>query len=133
MLHSKMHGRRKFVKKERLCSKKLIQELFSKGSSFFLYPYKVIYLPVDNAEEQLPHQVLVSVSKRKFKHAVDRNLVKRRIKEAYRLNKHIISPKLDQNVSFLIAFIYVSPKLLPYNEIEPKLKSAMSRLLDTGL
>ncbi len=72
-----------FKKSERLSSKKDIQELFNNGSSFYLYPFKVITLPADTSKL---HQVLFSVPKRLFKRAVDRNLLKRRMREAYRLN-----------------------------------------------
>src|SRR5580698_8922914 len=75
-----------FTKEERLCNKKLIHELFHKGSSFLCYPFKVSWLAVAEPQ-QFPAQVLLSVSKKRFKHAVDRNLLKRRIREAYRLGK----------------------------------------------
>ncbi|WP_186756149.1 ribonuclease P protein component [Echinicola salinicaeni] len=111
-------------KNERLHSKKLIKELFDKGSSFFLYPFKVIYLPLDQAEET--NQVLFSVSKRKVKKAVDRNYIKRRVKEAYRLNKSIL---LDgETEKKLIAFVYVSSKLETFQAIQPKVIKILNRL-----
>lgn len=111
-------------KNERLHSKKLIKELFDKGSSFFLYPFKVIYLPLDQAEET--NQVLFSVSKRKVKKAVDRNYIKRRVKEAYRLNKSIL---LDgETEKKLIAFVYVSSKLETFQAIQPKVIKVLNRL-----
>ncbi|UCS95136.1 ribonuclease P protein component [Echinicola marina] len=111
-------------KNERLHSKKLIKELFDKGSSFFLYPFKVIYLPLDQAEET--NQVLFSVSKRKIKKAVDRNFIKRRVKEAYRLNKSIL---LDgESEKKMIAFVYVSSKLETFQAIQPKVIKILNRL-----
>lgn len=111
-------------KNERLHSKKLIKELFDKGSSFFLYPFKVIYLPLDHTEET--NQVLFSVSKRKVKKAVDRNFIKRRVKEAYRLNKSIL---LDgETEKKLIAFVYVSSKLETFQAIQPKVIKILNRL-----
>ena len=75
-----------FKKEERLCNKKLIDELFHNGSSFLCYPFKVSWLLVDEPA-QFPAQVLFSVSKKRYKRAVDRNLIKRRMREAYRLHK----------------------------------------------
>ncbi len=110
-------------KNERLHSKKLIKELFDKGSSFFLYPFKVFYLSVDEAEG---HQVLFSVSKRKIKKAVHRNYIKRRVKEAYRLNKSLIldvSPKKK-----IIAFVYIAPELEEFHVIQRKMQKILKRL-----
>src|SRR4051812_43206035 len=77
----------KFPKEERLSSKKLIEELFSKGSSYYLYPFRLLVKDEKLPEGQLFPQVLISVPKKKFKKAVDRNRLRRQIKEAYRLNK----------------------------------------------
>lgn len=110
-------------KNERLNSQKLIKELFDKGSSFFLYPFKVLVLPSEAAEV---NQVLFSVSKRKFKKAVDRNLVKRRMREAYRLNKHLLSESGSNKK--LIAFIYVSGDILTFQTIETKLVKVLETI-----
>ncbi|WP_317039302.1 ribonuclease P protein component [Roseivirga sp. 4D4] len=114
-----------FPKSERLHSKKLIKELFEKGSSFYLYPYKVIYLPQDDIES---NQVLISVSKKKFKKAVTRNLIKRKIKEAYRLNKHLLTDESQALPKLLIGYIYTGKDILPYQTIEGKLKKSLLRL-----
>ena len=75
-----------FKKEERLCNKKLIDKLFHNGSSFLCYPYRVSWLAVAEVVE-FPVQVLIAVPKKRYKRAIDRNLLKRRIREAYRLNK----------------------------------------------
>ena len=117
-----------FKKVERLNKKTHIQELFQKGSSFYLYPFKVLFVraPVgDNENENSQHQILISVPRRKFKRAVDRNKLKRRIREAYRLNKQF----LDTPGKLLIAYIYTAKDILPYQEIENKLLLSLKRLV----
>ena len=73
----------------------------------------------------LSHQVLVSVSKRNFKRAVDRNRLKRQIREAYRLNKHLLTNLPDK---YAIAYIYTFKKMIPYKDLENKLIESLSRL-----
>lgn len=111
-----------FKRSERLSSKKDIQELFKNGSSFYLYPFKVITLAVT---ESTTHQVLFSVPKRNFKRAVDRNLLKRRMREAYRLHKHLL-PTEPQVLS--IAYIYTSKEIVDYASIAKPLEQSLSRI-----
>ena len=116
-------GKFTLKKEERLNKEKWIQELFEKGSSFQFYPFRVIYLPHPDPVYPL-HQVLISVSARNFKRAVDRNTIKRRIREAYRLNKSkILSPG-----KWLIAYIYIAKEILPSELIHKKLFSTLERL-----
>ena len=111
-----------FQKAERLSKEKNIQELFSKGSSFYLYPFKILLLP--NPDQNYPYnQVLISVSSRNFKKAVDRNLIKRRIREAYRLNK----ATLMGTQKLMIAYIYTAKEILTFQEIQEKLIKAFKR------
>jgi ribonuclease P protein component len=115
----------KLPKNERLHSEKLIKELFDKGSSFFLYPFKVFVLDAPQ-EANETHQVLFSVSKKKFKKAVQRNLVKRRMKEAYRLHKaEILAPSDSKK---LIGLIYVSSEIATFQVIEHKIKKVLSTI-----
>jgi ribonuclease P protein component len=111
-------------KNERLHAEKSIKELFHEGSSFFLFPFKVQFF----VKKDVPlgtQKVLFSVSKRKFKKAVDRNFVKRRIKEAYRLNKDLITlPNIELN----IGFIYVAGNLMEFSEIQPKIILCLKKL-----
>jgi ribonuclease P protein component len=112
-------------KNERLHSKKLIKELFDKGSSFFLYPFKVMVLEI-NFEVPETNQVLFSVSKKKLKKAVDRNLIKRRMREAYRLNKQILGEMAEGKK--IIGLIYVSSEIVTFQVIETKIKKILTTI-----
>ncbi|XOV92270.1 MAG: ribonuclease P protein component [Bacteroidota bacterium] len=115
-----------FQKSERLTGKKSIEELFKNGSSFYIHPIAFKFMLVDAS---VSHRVLFAVSKRSLKRAVDRNLIKRRLREAYRLNKHQLSPK--NNSFYNLAFIYADTKILSYEEIETKLYQLLKRLEKT--
>lgn len=111
-----------FQKQERLHKEKLIQELFEKGSSFYLYPFKV--LVKRNPDDSFPvHQVMISVSRRNFRKAVDRNLLKRRIRESFRLNKNLlpVTPK------YVIAYIYTAKEILTFAQIQERLVKTLNR------
>ena len=115
-------GIHSFQKTERLNKEKNIQELFKKGSSFYSYPFKILILP--NPDQKHPHhQVLISVSVRNFKRAVDRNLIKRRIREAYRLNKGAYT----STQKLMIAYIYTAKEILTFHEIQEKLIRAFKK------
>lgn len=113
----------KLPKSERLHAEKLIKELFNEGSSFFLYPFKVLFLVKKEMDGQT-NQVLFSVSKKKIKKASGRNFIKRRIREAYRLNKSILPPN-----GILLGFIFVGNPEMSFSEIEPKMKVALEKLI----
>jgi len=117
-------GKFTFRKEERLTKEKQIQELFEKGSSFYLFPFKVFFMPhPDPAITH--HQVLISVSKKNFKRAVDRNLIKRRMREAYRLQKET----LQGATSLQIGFVYSHKEILLFDEMKRKMLQTMKKLL----
>ena len=109
-------------KSERLHAEKVIKELFSEGSSFFLYPFKVIFLRKIDLVGQA-NQVLFSVSKKKIKRANGRNFIKRRLKEAYRLNKHLLPSD-----GIILGFIFVGKAEMSFADIEPKMIQALNKL-----
>ncbi|MDR0961816.1 MAG: ribonuclease P protein component [Mediterranea sp.] len=118
-------------KSERLNKKKVIEQLFSgKSCSFSVFPLRIVYMPAD--ESDAPVSILVSVSKRRFKRAVKRNCMKRRIKEAYRKNKHRLLQQLPpDSPQLVIAFIYLSDKLTESKVIEKRMQTALARILET--
>ena len=107
-----------FKKKEKLRSKKAFNELFKLGRSFHSQPFLIIWKKT-NPEEKYPAQVAVSVSKKKIKHAVDRNIIKRRTLEAYRLNKHNLYKFLkSKNIGLAFIIVYNEKQIADYHSIE---------------
>ena len=106
----------KYPKNEKLKSQKTIDLLFSKGKSVTKYPLRLVYDETNDEIEKLKFGV--SVSKKHFKNAVDRNYFKRVLRETYRLNKHIIHENLTK--SYAIMFFYQTKDKLTYAEIEDK-------------
>lgn len=127
-MNSEKEVRHTFKKAERLTRKKLIQELFEHGSSFFLYPLKVLYLTKDDPTIGT-YQVLFTVSKRNFKNATDRNLLKRRMREAFRKCKEKIYYSFPKQPNLLIAYIYVGKDVATYKEIEKSTVSALQKVI----
>ncbi|WP_462252784.1 ribonuclease P protein component [Ekhidna sp.] len=113
-----------FSKNEKLTGKKKIEGLFKKGSSFYLGDFQVRHLQSDDVG---PNQILISVPKRNFKRAVDRNLLKRRIREAYRLNKELI-PNSFETKGLYIGFVYLSKQILTFDNIQSQLIKCLERL-----
>lgn len=116
-----------FKKSERLCSRILMDRLFQGDNrSVSAYPIRAVFLPVDPTAQQ-GVSVLISVPKKRFHDAVDRNRVKRQLREAYRKHKHaLISRMAERGEGLLIAFVYVSPQIESTDYIEKR----MVRLLD---
>jgi len=118
-----------FKKGERLSSEKSIATLFAEGDSFFQYPFKVVYKK-EQSTYPFSVQLLISVSKRNFKKAVDRNKIKRLIREAYRLNKHLLYEGLAESKgSILLGFIYTAKTIPEFKEVERKIILILQRLI----
>ena len=118
-------------KAERLNRKKVIEKMFAGGSrSFSLFPLRVVWLPVEDLGA--PVSILVSVSKRRFKRAVKRNRVKRRVREAYRLNKQPLQEVVEQTgCPVAVAFIYLSDRIAGSDVIAARMRTALQRISET--
>ncbi|MGQ0828915.1 MAG: ribonuclease P protein component [Bacteroidota bacterium] len=114
-----------FTKAERLYSKVLIDKLIENGNSFQSFPFKIIWLEVQ--ENLAPAQIVISVPKRSFKRSVDRNKLKRRTREAYRKNKMALYDHLN-NKRIILMFIYIAKTILDYKEIEEKVVLGLEQL-----
>lgn len=121
-------------KSERLCSKKLIERLFGGGNrSFPTFPIRVVYMSVEPEENIADVSLLISVPKKRFKHAVKRNRVKRQIREAYRRHKYILLDALQQSEKprkMVLAFIWLDNKLHPTEEVSYKVKKLLQHIVE---
>lgn len=119
-----------FKKEEKLKRRKEIDRLFTEGKSFHQYPVRWVWSAAAITEANpFPCQVSVSVSKRKFKLAVDRNRIKRLMREAWRLNKHRLYENLGEEERYSIMLIYTAKEELPLERIENKVKRGMKLFL----
>ncbi len=117
-----------FKKKERLTNKKTFDLLFNAGNSFTVSPFRLVWVKTKQ-NQTLPVQLGISVPKRSFAKAVDRNILKRRIREAYRKNKHLLYELMQKkNLSIALMVIYIAKEELPYQEIEKKMVVSLQRM-----
>jgi ribonuclease P protein component len=116
-------------KNERLCSQKIIGEMFSSGESFLSYPLKVVFQKTDSSQPY-PVQASFTVSKRNFKRAVKRNLLKRRMREAFRLNKPGFYDELAaKELHIAVMFVFIGKDMIEFSVIEKAMISAFKKVL----
>lgn len=144
-----------FKKDEKLKSRSIIDRLFKRGSkevqTFYLFPFRVLYFEkILDTGFQMPDafsvsdsavflkeipsplpQVLFSVSKRNFKRAVDRNLIRRRCREAYRLHKSILTANPEVPYPASIAFLYLAKEISTYDVIEKAMIKVLNKMAET--
>lgn len=131
-------------KEEKLRHKRLVEDLFNSGESLYDFPLRVVWRRISDEEldgsfraarpDKIgPLQMLITIPKRKIRHAVDRVLMRRRIREAYRLHrlplKEMLATQEENTGTLSIAFIYIADKTLPYSLIEEKMKRLLSKLI----
>ena len=116
-----------FKKKEKLKSQKLIEQLFAEGKSFTVFPLRMLYLKTIH-QDGSKIKTGVSVSKRNFKKAVDRNRIKRLLREAYRLNK----PEYFNNIttSYALMILYIGKDATDFDSVNSNLKLLLSTFLE---
>jgi len=117
-----------FSKKEKLKSRKVIDLLFSEGKSVSKYPLRLVYVESDN-DDNIPLKIGVSVSKKHFKHAVDRNYYKRVLRECYRLNKSHLLNNIEKKYAAM--FFYQTRDRLSYAEINEKTIQLFEKFIKT--
>jgi ribonuclease P protein component len=117
-----------FKKEERLCNKKLIDGLFQNGSSFLCYPYKVSFNII--APSDKPAQILFAVAKKRYKRAVDRNAIKRRMREAYRLAKQqlLYNHLTAVDKTIVLSIAYIGKEIEDYSVMDKKMQKALTQL-----
>ena len=124
-------------KTERLYLRESISELFANGSSFTAFPYRVVYLLKDETDESLPSPerqsrcaMMAIAPKKRFKHAVDRNHVKRLTRESYRKQKLPLWEVLKLHKKTLeVAFLYIDNKFITYEETYTTIGKAITKLI----
>lgn len=123
-----MEQRFTFSKQEKLTGETVVTELFQKGASYISYPVRVVWFAT--IEDKNPGiKVLMSVPKKKLKHAVDRNRVKRLLREAYRLHKHELTEMVSiHGLKVEMAFVWIPSEVLDFEKVERKVIDALVKM-----
>ena len=114
-------------KQERLKSKKLIEKLYTEGDSIKTFPLRMVYVQTAHTSD-FPCQVGVSVAKKNYKLAVDRNRLKRLMRETYRLQKQIVYNNLDKPYVFMIS--YIGREEIKYEDLYLKMEKLLTLFID---
>jgi ribonuclease P protein component len=115
-------------KAERLTGKKIIDELFSEGKSFTVFPIRVFFMEKE-FKDNFPAKILIGAARTRLPNAVDRNKAKRLMREAYRRNKYqLYSVLKEKNKKLVLGFIYQADEIVPYTNLEAKIIVTLKRL-----
>ncbi len=119
-------------KQERLCGQRLTEQLFDRkeSRSVALFPVRAVWREIERREGEPPVRLLVSVSKRHFKRAVKRNRVKRQLREAYRLNKQVLTSVVEQRPerALAVGVVWLADALFPTAVVEAKMVGLLNRI-----
>lgn len=119
-----------FPKKEHLFGVKRIERLYVSGKAFVAFPFRVVFLLVEDEDETIPVRVMVSVSKKKYKKAVERNRIKRLMRESYRLNKsELIQFVIENKLRLHLSFQYIADEILQFSEMSLKMEKSLEKLI----
>ncbi|SFT85572.1 ribonuclease P protein component [Lishizhenia tianjinensis] len=117
-----------FGKEYKLCSRKIIDALFNEGEGIKSYPFMIRY-QITSLPKEIPFQIVITAPKRNFKRAVDRNRIKRLMREVFRKNRHQLEERLQKSNQQLALFIMYTGREMPdYSLIELKLQKALLKL-----
>ena len=120
-----------FGKPEHLCLERDIHQLFSsRQKSMIAFPLRLLMLVVPHSGSSPHAKVLISVSKRHFKHAVDRNRAKRQVREAYRLQKHLLLAHIPEHSTVHLAFIWLSDEPMLSDLVHKRMLTLLNRAAD---
>ena len=121
-----------FRKQERMVSNLLIEALFDSGKSRSVtaFPLRAVYHTTERREGSAPVQVLISVPKKRFRHAVGRNRVKRQIREAYRHHKAILTEKVAEGKQLAVVFIWLADELYESAQVERSVKHLLEKVAE---
>ena len=123
-------GINRLYKTEKLCSKREIEQLYAHGSSIIAYPLRAVWLevPDDNVGHHVASRFLISIPKKRIRHAVDRVMLRRRTREAYRLNREILTAHESSGKTLLIGFNWVANDCRNYATIERSMRELLSKI-----
>jgi len=123
-------GRNTFKRTERLKSSRIIGELFNSGDTITIFPLKLFW-SIDNYDQLVPARIAVAIPARNIRSAVDRNRLKRRIRESYRLNKQILLEFLsDKKLCLNFVFLYLPKTVSSYNQISEALIKILTNIMN---
>ena len=116
-------------KEERLKNGLAIQDVLKNGSAVSEFPLKIYWSISWDHRQKFPVRVAIAVPKRRFKRAVDRNLMKRRIRESYRQNKHLIyDPLMKKDLKIVMIILFLSDEFIPFNNLYARTRELLRKL-----
>ena len=126
-----MQGLRLY-KSEKLCSRTAVETLFAQGKSAKAYPLRAVYVLKAASGRPSPAQFLITIPKKRHRHAVDRVLLRRRVREAFRLNRQLLYPTLiEAQMEVDVAFIYMSDDKADYRQVEERMQLLLKHIADS--